>query len=82
MDIPELIVAIIAVAVAAGGTTAYYGRSKGKETIDLLQANINAYKDSEKLKDARIVYLEGQLVGKDETINNLNKVLRNDPGAK
>lgn len=71
MDLPAIILAILAITVAAGGTTAYFNRGRGKATIDLLQANIDAYKDSEKLKDARIVYLEGQLVIKDETIKRL-----------
>lgn len=79
MDVPELIVAIIALAVAAGAAVAFFARSKGTETISLLQANIDAYKDSEKLKDARIVYLEGQLVVKDETIK---RILKNDASTK
>jgi hypothetical protein len=79
MDVPELIVAIITLAVAAGGATAFFARSRGQETISLLQANISAYKDSEKLKDARIVYLEGQLVVKDETIK---RILKNDSSSK
>lgn len=76
MDLPSIILAILAVAVAAGGITAYYKRSAGKETISLLQTNIQAYKDAEKLKDQRIAYLEGQLVARDDTIKNLNKLLK------
>lgn len=71
MDLPTIILAVLAVAVAAGGITAYYKRSAGEQTISLLQANIQAYKDAEKLKDQRIAYLEGQLVIKDETIKRL-----------
>lgn len=71
MDLPTLITAIIGVAVAAGAVTAFYKRSEGQGTIDLLQTNIQAYKDAEKLKDQRIAYLEGQLVTKDETIKKL-----------
>lgn len=73
MDIPQIILAILGVVVAAGGIVAYFARSRGSETIKLLQTNINAYKDSEKLKDARIFYLEGQLTVKDETIKRLLK---------
>ncbi len=71
MDLPALILAILAVVGAAGITTAYFSRGRGKATIDLLQTNIEAYKDSDKLKAARILYLEGQLVVKDETIKRL-----------
>lgn len=71
MDIPQIIVAVVAVAAAAGGIAAYFSRSQGTNTIKLLQTNIDAYKDSEKLKDARIFYLEGQLTVKDETIKRL-----------
>lgn len=73
---PTLILVILAVAAAAGGIAAYFRRSAGLGTIKLLQTNIDAYKDSEKLKDARIAYLEGQLVVKDETIKRL---LSHDP---
>lgn len=76
MDYPTIILATLGIAAAAGFLTAYYRRSEGKETISLLETNITAYKDSEKLKDARIAYLQGQLVAKDETINNLNELLK------
>lgn len=73
METSEVILAVIAIAAAAGGVTAYYKRSAGVESIRLLQINIQSYKDSEKLKDQRIAYLEGQLVIKDETIKRLLK---------
>lgn len=76
MNYPAIILAVLGIAAAAGVLTAYYRRSEGKETISLLETNITAYKDSEKLKDARIAYLQGQLVSKDETINNLNELLK------
>jgi hypothetical protein len=76
MSLPTVILAIIGIIGAAGGTTAYYSRSRGKGTIDLLQTNIEAYKDAEKLKDAQIVYLKGQLVAKDDTIANLNRLIK------
>lgn len=76
MEISQVILAVLAVAVAAGGVTAYFKRSEGQGTIQLLEANVKAYQDSEKLKDARILYLEGQIVGLNETIKNLNKVLK------
>lgn len=73
MSLPTLILAILAVAAAAGGVTAYYKRSAGKETISLLQTNIQAYKDAEALKDQEIAYLKGQVYSKDKTIKKLSE---------
>jgi gas vesicle protein len=64
MDLPLTILTVTGVIIGAGATTAYFARGRGTETIKLLQNNIDAYKDSEKLKDQRIAYLEGQLVMK------------------
>lgn len=71
MDYIKLALAILAAATVAGGATTWFARGRGTETIKLLQTNIDAYKDSERLKDARISYLEGQLITKDETIKRL-----------
>lgn len=71
MDIPEVILAIIGVVAAAGLVTAYYKRSEGAESIRLLQTNIQAYKDAEKLKDQRITFLEAQVYEKDQIIKRL-----------
>lgn len=79
MELSEILATIITLAVAAGGATAFFARSRGTETISLLQTNVQAYKDAEKLKDARIVYLEGQLVVKDETIK---RILSHDTKTK
>lgn len=73
MEFPTIILAVLGIIATLGGTVAYFARSRGTETIKLLQTNIAAYKDSEKLKDARIYYLEGQLTVKDETIKRLLK---------
>lgn len=73
MDTSQIILAIIGVVASLGATTAYFKRSSGVETIKLLQQNVDAYKDSERLKDARIAYLEGQLITKDETIKRILK---------
>lgn len=71
MDFPTEILAILGIVAAAGTLTAYFFRSRGNESIRLLEINIQAYKDAEKLKDQRIAYLEGQLLVKDETIKRL-----------
>lgn len=73
MQLPEIILAVIAVAVAAGGVTAYYKRSEGQETISLLQANNAALKESLSIKNQRITYLEAQVYEKDQVINKLAK---------
>lgn len=71
MNIPTLVLAALGFALAAGGIAAWFSRGRGQGTIDLLQTNIQAYKDAEKLKDEQITYLRGQLVIKDETIKRL-----------
>lgn len=71
MDIPEIILASLAIIVGSGVTVAYFARSRGSETIRLLQVNIQSYKDAETLKDARINALEVQLQVKDDTIKEL-----------
>lgn len=75
MESATLIGGAITLVGIAGASTAWFARSRGANTINLLKTNIEAYKDSEKLKDSRISYLEGQLVAKDETIKNLNKLI-------
>lgn len=71
MELPTTILAILGIAAVMGAVSAYYARGRGVGTITLLQTNIQAYKDAEKLKDQRIAYLEGQLTIKDETIKRL-----------
>ena len=73
MNIPALILSILGIAAIAGTLAAYFRRSTSRETERILQANIEALKDSEKLKDQRIAYLEGQVYSKDETIKKLSK---------
>lgn len=62
---------VLGIIGSLGGLAAWFSRSRGLQTINLLEKNIEAYKDSEKLKDDRIAYLEGQLLVKDETIKRL-----------
>lgn len=71
MDLPTIILAILAVAVAAGGVTAYYRRSEGKETIDLLQVNNSALKDENSTLKNRVIYLQGVIDEKDRVISKL-----------
>lgn len=71
MELPTTIVSALTVVGALALLTAYYARGRGVGTIKLLETNIQAYKDAEKLKDQRIAYLEGQLTVKEETIKRL-----------
>lgn len=71
MNFFTAILAALGVACTAGAISIWFARGRGNESIRLLQINISAYKDAEKLKDQRIVYLEGQLLVKDETIKRL-----------
>lgn len=68
--------AILGIAITAGGISVWFKRGQGNESIKLLQTNIAAYKDAEKLKDQRIAYLEGQVYSKDETIKRLSEEKR------
>lgn len=71
MDYAAIILIVLGIVGTAGVLAAYYKRGNGNETVRLLQINVTAYQDAEKLKDQRIAYLEGQLVIKDETIKRL-----------
>lgn len=71
MNTASLVLTTLGIIGTLGGLAAWFSRSRGLQTINLLEKNIEAYKDSEKLKDDRIAYLEGQLLVKDETIKRL-----------
>lgn len=74
MNLVPIILVILSVSAAIGALSAAYslkGRSTGNR--QLLESNIQAYKDNEKLKDQRIAYLEGQVYSKDETIQKLSR---------
>lgn len=71
MDLPEVILAVISVAVAAGGIAALFYKGASKGNRDLLESNIVQYQNSEKLKDQRITYLEAQVYEKDQIIKRL-----------
>lgn len=73
MDITLAVASVIGIIAAAGATTAYFARSRGTETIKLLQTNIQSYKDAETLKDAKILALQVQLQTKDDIITELLK---------
>ena len=76
MGILTATLAILSLASLAGAASIWFARGRGSETIKLLQINIQTYKDAEKLKDQKIAYLEGQLTTANETIKNLNKVIK------
>lgn len=65
------------VAVAAGGLAAWYKRSEGKNTIDLLKTNIEAYKTSEAQHLQQIVELQAEVKARDRTITELRATMRN-----
>lgn len=76
MNSLSLILTILGIIGALGGLAAWFSRSRGSQLITLLEKNIQGYKDSETLKDQRIAYLEGQNSNKDETIKNLNQIIK------
>lgn len=73
MNVPSLILAVLGVSAMAGLITAYYKRSEGKETIDLLKSNNDALKESLKIKRDRITYLQGVVDEKDRLISRLSR---------
>lgn len=73
MDYLPILLTLLGVAAAAGVVTAYYRRSEGKETIELLRANNDALKESLKIKRDRITYLQGALDEKDRLIARITK---------
>lgn len=75
MDLPAIILAILGITALLGVIVAYFARSRGTETIKLLQTNISAYKDAETLKDAQILVLKAQIAAKDEIIEIRDKTI-------
>jgi hypothetical protein len=75
MEVISLAIGILGVIGFLGAASIWFARGRGNETIRLLEINVKAYQESEKLKDQKIAYLEGQLVIKDETIK---RILNND----
>lgn len=76
MNTPAIIVAVLGIVASAGGITAYFARSRGTETIKLLLLNIQAYKDSETLKDAKILVLQNQIIALRDVIEVRDKTIQ------
>lgn len=77
MDWPAYVLAILGIAAAVSTVvTTLFSRGRNKSTIDQLNTVIDAYKDSEKQKDQKIAYLQGQNYNKDMTIEGLNDARR------
>lgn len=75
MNYAAIILSVLGVLAAVGAGVAYFARSRGKETIDLLQTNIEAYKDAEKLKDAKILVLENRIMALNDVIDIRDKTI-------
>lgn len=73
MNYPSIILAVLGIAALAGLVTAYYKRSAGMETIELLKANNEALKEAIQLKDTKIASMQVQLQTKDDVIERLAK---------
>lgn len=80
MDISATILVLLGTITALGAIVAYFTRARGMSTIDLLQKNIDAYKDHLRLKDEEISYLKGQLDIKERIIERLSD--DGNPGKK
>lgn len=73
MDLPEVILAILAVATSAAGTAAWYKSSQGKDALELGQRVNDLQKDENLLLIKKNNYLQGQIDMKDEIIERLTK---------
>ncbi len=73
MNLPSLILTILGIAAIAGVAWAYLRASAGKTNRELLESNIEAYKDAIVLKDQEIAYWKGQAYSKDRTIEKLSR---------
>lgn len=76
MDLPTLITAIIGISVAAGAVTAFYKRSEGTNTIDLLKTNVMSYEISEKQHLAQIALLESRVKDMDKALAESRSTLK------
>lgn len=76
MDYPSLILAILGLAGAGGAATAWWKRSEGQNTINLLKTNIASYETSEKQHLTEIETLKATLVERDNTIKELRTTIR------
>lgn len=72
MNLIGIILSILGIASVAGVVVAYFVASAGKANRELLESNIEAYKDAIDLKDKEINYLRGQVDSKDRTIDKLS----------
>lgn len=73
MEISEIVLVVLTILVALGGSTVIFKASSIKANRALLESNIKQYQIAEKLKDERIAYLEGQVYSKDQTIKKLSE---------
>lgn len=77
MDYPSLILAILGLAAAGGAATAWWKRSEGQNTIDLLKTNIASYQITEQQQLTEIETLKATLAERDKTISELRATLKN-----
>lgn len=76
MNYASVILAILGLAGAGGAATAWWKRSEGQNTINLLKTNISSYETSEKQHLIKIDTLETILGERDNTIKELRTTLR------
>lgn len=76
MNYPTLLLAILGLAAAGGAATAWWKRSEGTNTIDLLKTNIESYKISESQHLQRIAELEATMKSKDKALSDARMTLR------
>lgn len=76
MDYPSLILTILGLAAAGGAATAWWKRSEGQNTIDLLKTNIASYQITEQQQATEIATLKALIKTRDGTIAQLRTTMK------
>lgn len=76
LTIPTAILAVLGLVAAGGAATAWWKRSEGMTTINLLKTNISSYEISEKQHLLRIAELEKLLDQRDKALAQSRATLK------
>ena len=76
LTVPTAILAILGLVAAGGAATAWWKRSEGQNTIDLLKTNIASYQITEKQQLTEIETLNATLRERDNTIKELRSTVK------